>query len=199
MIRSESFRAVFGAYSPRQCARIGTAHKFSEEHTVNENIHPQLLFRCGKRAASIQAMLRQPRRDSKLPSGQAVLSDSASQTVVRKGGTSARACAFSGVSLKSGPSGNAQTDRERKALEATATDRGLSISRRGRFPLLFSQDSLPKVIKMKCVKKPYETEQEVQKERFVLLSGEHKNFFGKAIKWGYEFCEECKAFHIVRE
>jgi len=114
MIHSESFRAVFDAYSPRQCARIGAAHKFSEEHTVNENIHTQLLFRCGKRAASSYAMLRQPRRDSKLPSGQAVLSDSASQTIVRKTGTSARTCAFSGVSLKSGPSGNAQTDRREK-------------------------------------------------------------------------------------
>src|SRR5580765_777518 len=67
-------------------------------------------FRCGKRAASINSILRQPRRG-------ASLRDSASQFVVRLDGTLVRACALSGVSLKSGPSRKAQTDRDRKALK----------------------------------------------------------------------------------
>lgn len=49
-----------------------------------------------------------------------------------------------------------------------------------------------------CVKKPYE-EKAAQKEVFVLCSAEHKNFFGKLIRWSYEYCESCKAFHIFRD
>ena len=53
-------------------------------------------------------------------------------------------------------------------------------------------------MKLRCVKKGY-SETEAKKEMFVLCSEEHKNFFGKLIRWSYEYCYECCLFHIVRD
>jgi hypothetical protein len=52
-------------------------------------------------------------------------------------------------------------------------------------------------MKRRCVKKEY-TEKEAQKEMLILCLEEHKNFFGSLIKWGYEYCEECRKFHLLR-
>jgi hypothetical protein len=49
-----------------------------------------------------------------------------------------------------------------------------------------------------CVKKPYEDKRSVEKAIFILLMEEHKNFFGKLIRWSWERCEQCHAYHVVR-
>lgn len=51
--------------------------------------------------------------------------------------------------------------------------------------------------KPSCVKKVY-TEKEASMEVFVLCSEEHKNFFGKLMKWGQEYCEQHQGWHVVR-
>lgn len=49
-----------------------------------------------------------------------------------------------------------------------------------------------------CVKKPYETEQQVANEVAKLALEEHRDFFERLVGWDYEFCAECQAWHVVR-
>jgi hypothetical protein len=49
-----------------------------------------------------------------------------------------------------------------------------------------------------CVKKPYETEQEVANEVAKLTLEEHRDFFKRLIYWDYEICHQCKAWHVMR-
>lgn len=52
--------------------------------------------------------------------------------------------------------------------------------------------------KASCVKRPFRTEQEVASEIAKLTVEEHRDFFKRLVGWDYEFCSECKAWHVVR-
>lgn len=59
---------------------------------------------------------------------------------------------------------------------------------------LFAQDSLPRMLMRKCIKKLYQTEEAAEHEIEILEEvDEHKH------EWTIRHCEECNGWHIYRE